>query len=170
VLPDRIARIAPKTPVACTDGCLTDAQCDDGDACTNDRCLPSASLCRHEATGGTCTSTTTTTTLPPDGGCASEGRAQAACLCAAPVAECATTSLPRGIGRRHDKACSLVALDVTGKRERRTLQRAASLFERAAKSAGKRRVDPSCGGPMATRLRNLAGIARAILDGVRSAK
>ncbi|HEV7733612.1 MAG TPA: PQQ-dependent sugar dehydrogenase, partial [Candidatus Binatia bacterium] len=43
VLPDRIVRIAPITPVACTDGCLVDASCDDGDACTTDTCAPTAS-------------------------------------------------------------------------------------------------------------------------------
>jgi glucose/arabinose dehydrogenase len=170
VLPDRIVRIAPIAPVACTDGCLSDAQCDDGDACTTDSCLPTASLCRHDAIGG-CAGTTTTTTLPPDGGCAAgDARAQVACLCAAPVAECAATTLPRGVLRRHDKACGLVALDVAGRRERRALQRAASLFERAARAAGKRRVEPTCGGAMAARLRELAGATRAILDVARSAQ
>ncbi len=166
VLPDRIVRIAPTAPVACTDGCLVDADCDDGDACTLDACTPTASLCTHTATG-TC-STTTSTTLP-GGGCASAtGRERVACLCEAAVTECASVTLPRGVAARRDRACGLVARDVDGRRERRVLRRAASLLDRAARAAGRRRVEPICGAAMAARLRETAAATRAVLDAART--
>lgn len=169
VLPDRVARIAPIDPVACTDGCLTDAHCDDADPCTIDTCAPTASLCSH-APAGAC-ATTTTTTLPGAGGCdALTGRARVACLCASPVDACASVTLPRPVVRRRDRACGLVALEATGRRERKSLQRAASLFERAARAARKRKVEPVCGAAMAARLRDAAAVARALLDVGRSAK
>ena len=57
----RIARIAPKTPGACTTGCVADAECDDGNPCTADDCNELTTGCTHTPIAPCVPSTTTTT-------------------------------------------------------------------------------------------------------------
>ncbi len=165
----RILRIAPRTPVGCSDDCATAVDCDDGEACTTDTCDANAGTCANDPIAG-CTATTTTT-LPPgveclagdpgpcddddacnedvcgvDGRCGHApvpGSAGVTCLCVELPAACATATLPKSIAVRRARGCELVARadGATAPRgARRLRKRALKLFRHTAAAA--RRAAP----------------------------
>jgi glucose/arabinose dehydrogenase len=174
VIPDRIARIAPQAPVACTSGCLADAACDDGDACTVDACNVPASLCTHAPAPGCGPTTTTTTTLPePCAGRPAVGAARCAVDQAAGLPLCgeapvdarvdagvratltrASRTLARAEGRRPRQVSRLLG---------RTDRILRTILRRTARAAHRDRLESGCRtaiDALAARLRALVAAAR----------
>jgi hypothetical protein len=99
-----IARIAP-------------AACNDGDACTVDRCVAGAGC----------------TAVPL------EGIPGARCLCGVLPAACAGETPPPSVAKKSDKACAALeaAESLEGKPRRRRLGKAQRLLKQAAKKASR---------------------------------
>lgn len=189
----RILRIAPREPVRCTDGCIADAECEDGDACTTGRCIDGA--CAHEPIDGCpvvpppppppplteCTAEDVTACddgdactadrCTPDGHCVREALAGLdgiACGCTQPPAVCLVRPMPPRLAARRNRACVLVsrASEVSSARsERRLLRRATALFRRAAQRA--RRVSDECRAALTFQLLDAAERTRSLLDARR---
>ena len=133
--------------------CRTDADCDDGDACTADTCAGCA--CMHQ-TGCDDGDACTIDACDPTAGCTATpiaGYPGVACVCGRDLAgTCGGTAPPRAVRRLFAHACSLVSR-AAGKtnpaRARALVRRALAAFRRAraraSTSVRRGTLAPACG-------------------------
>jgi hypothetical protein len=178
-----------------SDDCLTDActvgracignvctggaprACDDGDVCTADACDPTSGCtatgvigcCRADAdcpadgdpcTIETCGVSRTCTTAAP------AGLEAVRCLCARALPDaCAGQALPRGVERRHGRACDGIARATSNaRRARRLVGRASRLFARAGRAAKAPPLTAPCADALRALLADNAARAAATHD------